>query len=114
MLCIQTPLFLKGVFFQKNYLAINLYFKNYFFCHTYSIALNSTEMETGRNDRGIGLALIGKGDGSYVSSPVTQSGFYTAGNVKCMEKIMIGGKPAYLVGKNGDRLKLIQRDLNNL
>lgn len=71
-------------------------------------------METGRNDRGIGLALIGKGDGSYVSSPVTQSGFYTAGNVKCMEKIMIGGKPAYLVGKNGDRLKLIQRDLNNL
>ena len=71
-------------------------------------------METGRNDRGIGLALIGKGDGSYVSLLVTQSGFYTPGNVNCMEKIMIGGKPAYLVGKNGDRLKLIQRDLNNL
>ena len=36
-------------------------------------------METGRNDRGIGLALIGKGDGSYVSLPDTQSGFYTPG-----------------------------------
>lgn len=70
----------------------------------------STEVETGRNDAGIGLALIGKGDGSFVSLLVTQSGFYTPGNVKCMEKIMMGSRPAYLVGKNGDKLELLQRD----
>lgn len=69
----------------------------------------STEVETGRNDAGIGLALVGKGDGSFISLPVTQSGFYAPGNVKSMNKIVVGGNPAYLVGKNGDALQLLQK-----
>ncbi len=68
----------------------------------------TTEVETGRNDAGIGLYLTGKGDGTFTPIPVLQSGFYTPGNVKSLEKITIGSQPSYLVGKNNDRLQILQ------
>ncbi len=69
----------------------------------------STEVETGRNDAGIGLALIGRGDGSFGSLPVTQSGFFVPGDVKCLEKIIVGGKTIFIAGKNKGQLQLMRR-----
>lgn len=37
----------------------------------------STEVETGRNDAGIGLVLLNLGGGAFKTMPVTQSGFYS-------------------------------------
>jgi enediyne biosynthesis protein E4 len=68
----------------------------------------ATEVETGRNDAGIGLLLIGNDNMEYTAVPVTQSGFYTPGNVKCLEKITLSGKPAYIAGKNQDKLQFLQ------
>ena len=68
----------------------------------------STEVETGRNDAGIGLTLIGKGDGTFTAMPVTQSGFFVPGDVKCLEKINVGDKTVFIAGKNRDKLQLIQ------
>ncbi len=68
----------------------------------------STEVETGRNDAGIGLALLGKGNGTFTSMSVTQSGFFIPGDVKCLEKIIVGGKTVFVAGKNKDKLQFIK------
>ncbi|MEO8147350.1 MAG: hypothetical protein ABI723_06925 [Bacteroidia bacterium] len=67
------------------------------------------EVETGRNDAGIGLVLLGTGNGEFKSIPVTQSGFFIPGNVKCLQKIMIKDKPAYIAGKNMDYIQVVQK-----
>lgn len=68
----------------------------------------STEVETGRNDAGIGLALTGDGNGNFKALPVTLSGFYVPGDVKSLESITIKGKRSFVAGKNGAKLQLIQ------
>ena len=68
----------------------------------------STEVETGRNDAGIGLVLINSGGGAFYPLPVTQSGFYIPGDVKCLEKISINNKSVFIAGKNKDPLQLIE------
>lgn len=68
----------------------------------------STEVETGRNDAGIGLVLLGDGKGSFRPLPVTRSGFYVPGDVKCLEWIRIGGQPCLIAGKNSDFIQLIK------
>ena len=67
----------------------------------------STEVETGRNDAGIGLVLIGQGNASFKSVPVTQSGFYIPGDVKSMEKITVQNKPCIIVGKNKGAVQVV-------
>ena len=68
----------------------------------------STEVETGRNDAGIGLMLAGDGKGNFKTVPVNQSGFYVPGDVKCLEKINIAGKPALIAGKNKDLIQILE------
>jgi hypothetical protein len=67
----------------------------------------TTEIESGRNDAGIGLMLIGSGNTKFNSVPVKKSGFYVPGDVKCMKKITVHNKPAIIVGKNKDYLQFI-------
>jgi len=67
----------------------------------------STEVETGRNDAGIGLVLLGKENQTYTSMSVSESNFYVPDDVKCMEKIRIGSKISLLVGKNRSTLQVI-------
>ena len=68
----------------------------------------STEVETGRNDAGIGLLLIGIGDGNFKSVSAEKSGFYIPGDVKAMEEITINRKPCFVDSKNRDRLQLVK------
>ena len=60
----------------------------------------STEVETGRNDAGIGLLLRNQGGTSFKSIPVLISGFYVPGDVKCVKRITINNKPCFIAGKN--------------
>jgi hypothetical protein len=68
----------------------------------------STEVETGRNDAGIGLVLIGDGKGNFEARPVTETGFFVPGDVKNMETITVKGKRSFIVGKNKDAIQVIQ------
>ena len=68
----------------------------------------STEVETGRNDAGIGLLLIGDGKGEFKTVPVNESGFYVPGDVKSLETIMIKGKRSFVAGKNGGKIQFLQ------
>ncbi len=68
----------------------------------------STEVESGRNDAGIGLMLYGTGDAKFKSVPVTESGFYIPGDVKFMEKITIKNKPCIIVGKNKGAIQIVE------
>lgn len=68
----------------------------------------STEVETGRNDAGIGLVLLGNSTGDFKTMPVTKSGFYVPGDVKCLESIRIGGRACFIAGKNMDRIQVLK------
>lgn len=70
--------------------------------------LYSSEVETPRNDGGFGLFLKGKGDGSFKPITPSESGFFTTGDVKNLEKIKVG-KAAYIISaKNDDFLQFIK------
>lgn len=72
----------------------------------------STEVETGRNDAGIGLLMLGDGKGNFNSVPVTQSGFYVPGDVKCLENITIKGSRCFIAGKNKDKIQVLKSIFN--
>ncbi len=67
----------------------------------------STEVETGRNDAGIGLLLVGKGNQTYSPVDVLTSNFYVPGDSRCMEKIRVGHLDAFLIGKNKSSIQII-------
>jgi hypothetical protein len=50
----------------------------------------ASEVETGRNEAGIGLYLEGKGDGNFKAISTTTSGLFLPGDVKAMVPICIG------------------------
>ncbi len=66
----------------------------------------STEVESGRNDAGIGLFLEGT-NSKFKAEVVTQSGFYIPGDVKCMKKITVHNKPCIIVGKNKGAIQIV-------
>ena len=66
----------------------------------------STEVESGRNDAGIGLFLDGTKN-KFKAEAVNQSGFYIPGDVKCMKKITIHNKPCIIVGKNKGAIQIV-------
>ena len=68
----------------------------------------STEVETGRNDAGIGLMLKYLGGGKFKTLSYVQSGFYVPGDVKCMLPITIGNKSCLIVGKNQGDIQVIE------
>ena len=78
--------------------------------------LYGSEVETPRNDAGIGVYLKGNGDGSFDAVPARESGFFAPGDVKDMAFIEIGGHPHIVIAKNSDYLQFIkveQGDIRN-
>jgi len=67
----------------------------------------SQEVETGRNDAGIGLFLTGMGDGQFKAMPTTVSGLFAPGDVKTMIPIRTGKQMRYVIGKNRDNIQVI-------
>ncbi len=67
----------------------------------------SSEVETGRNDAGIGLFLKNEGTGKFTPMPVTKSGFYVPGDVKCMKRIKVHNKSCFIIGKNEGEIQFL-------
>ena len=70
--------------------------------------LYGSEVETPRNDAGHGLFLKGNGKGKFKPVSAIDSGFFTPGDVKNMEKINVKGKTYLLVTKNNSFLQSIK------
>ncbi|WP_035652200.1 VCBS repeat-containing protein [Flavobacterium sp. ASV13] len=68
----------------------------------------NSEVETPRNDAGHGLYLKGNGKGKFKSVTAVESGFFTPGDVKNMEKIKVQGKTYLLVTKNNSFLQSVR------
>jgi hypothetical protein len=71
-----------------------------------------SEIETPRNDAGIGLYLKGNGDGTFQPVPMTESGLYLPYDVKMLKIIKLGNGYGMLVGVNDGPVRLIK--LQNL
>ncbi len=70
--------------------------------------LYESEIETPRNDAGIGLFLKGNGKGSFQPINVNQSGFYAPHNAKDMKILKLGNNKVILVGNNNHNLQIIK------
>ncbi len=70
--------------------------------------LYNAEIETARNDAGIGLLMLGDGKGNFKAVHHKESGFLAPYNVKNMKEITIKGKPYILLGCNNDKLQAIK------
>ncbi len=68
----------------------------------------NSEVETPRNDAGHGLFLKGDGKGNFQSISAIDSGFFTPGDVKNMEKIKVKGKTYLLITKNNSFLQSVR------
>lgn len=64
-----------------------------------------SELLSGYLDASMGSMLMGKGDGTFVAVPISESGFFTPGATRGIVKIMRGSKPTYLVACNDDKPK---------
>ncbi|PCE62569.1 FG-GAP-like repeat-containing protein [Sediminicola luteus] len=71
--------------------------------------LHASEVETPRNDAGIGLLLSGDGKGGFTPIEARNSGFYTPGDVKDMKPIRIDGQNYIVAAKNNDYLQFVKR-----
>jgi hypothetical protein len=65
-----------------------------------------SEIETPRNDAGIGSLLLGTSHGEFLSVDVEVSGFYTPGDAKKIVKVDTNNQPLILVGNNNDILQI--------
>ncbi|MDO6819136.1 VCBS repeat-containing protein [Zobellia sp. 1_MG-2023] len=70
--------------------------------------LFTSEIETTRNDAGIGLFLKGNGKGDFFPITTAQSGFYAPFDVKNMKIIKKKGKSNILIGNNNHYLQLME------
>jgi len=71
--------------------------------------LFSAEVETTRNDASIGGMLKGNGKGDFEWVPVTQSGYFTPGDVKDVEKGKLAdGSTFFVIANNDDQLKVLK------
>ena len=68
-----------------------------------------SEVETMRNDAGIGCLLLGDGGGGFSPVPVTRSGFFAPGDVKALAGItQADGGRGVLVGNNDAPVQLFR------
>ncbi|MBX2871552.1 MAG: VCBS repeat-containing protein [Saprospiraceae bacterium] len=74
--------------------------------------LYAAEVETPRNDAGIGLVLVGGPAGQFSAVAAQESGLFVPGDAKATAAIAWGRdkKQAYLVGLNDDALQLMLLD----
>lgn len=71
--------------------------------------LYESEVETPRNDAGMGVLLLGDGKGDFQTISAAESGFYAPGNVKALRSIETPTGRAVLVARNDDQLSLIAK-----
>ncbi|TYA84175.1 VCBS repeat-containing protein [Seonamhaeicola marinus] len=69
--------------------------------------LYGSEIETPRNDAGIGLFLKGNGKGQFNPIHLNQSGFYAPNDAKDMKSLKIGNRNAVIIGNNKAQLQLL-------
>lgn len=72
--------------------------------------LFTSEIETTRNDAGVGLFLRGDGNGNFTPQSVSQSGFYAPLDVKNMELLKGVNQDLILIANNNDRLQVMGYD----
>lgn len=70
--------------------------------------LYSSEVETPRNDAGIGLYLKGDGTGNLEAVPNRISGLFVPGDVKDLSTIRIGNSEYIVAAKNNDYIQFIK------
>jgi hypothetical protein len=69
--------------------------------------LYATEVETIRNDAGIGILLKGDGSGNFRPAPFPESGLYADGDIKNMGWMKTSSGKIMVCAKNGDEIQLI-------
>ena len=67
-----------------------------------------SEVETPRNDAGVGLYLEGNGKGSFKAITPSESGLYIPGDTKDLSFINIKEKTYILAAKNDDEVQFIE------
>ena len=72
--------------------------------------LYGSEIETPRNDAGIGLYLKGDGKGNFEPVRAYESGLFIEGDTKDLATINIGGNEYIIAAKNDDYLQFIRVD----
>ena len=70
--------------------------------------LYASEVETPRNDGSYGQLLKGDGKGQFKAIPVTESGFFTPGDVKDMATIKVKNKSYIISVKNNDYIQFTE------
>ena len=70
--------------------------------------LFSSEVETPRNDGGVGVYLLGDGKGNFESVPMSQSGLCISQDAKELKSIRVGERKVILVVNNNSRLQAIE------
>lgn len=70
--------------------------------------LHASEVETPRNDAGVGLLLLGDGTGNLNPVPARESGLLISGDVKDLLQLNIKGSDYLLAAKNSDALQLVR------
>ncbi|NRB46837.1 MAG: VCBS repeat-containing protein [Saprospiraceae bacterium] len=70
--------------------------------------LFASEVETPRNDAGVGALLLGNGKGAFSAIPAHESGLYLPYDVKRMQWINTEKGKRILVAPNNERLRMIQ------
>ena len=71
--------------------------------------LFGSEIETPRNDSGVGLLLSGDGSGNFLPLSVLESGFFVPFNVKNIKSIETSFGPSIIVGCNNDSLRIFTK-----
>ncbi len=71
--------------------------------------LYGSEVETPRNDAGLGLVLQGGPQGQWTAIPASESGLLISGDVKQTARMKWGPsqKEAFLIGRNNESLQLV-------
>lgn len=66
------------------------------------------EVETPRNDAGLGLLLLGDGKGDFSKMDLEKSGFLAKGDVKDIKLISVSNHDYILVANNDDKLEIFK------
>lgn len=63
----------------------------------------------GPSDAGIGLVLLGRGNGGFAPAPSSRTGFYAPGDVRAMRLLRAGNNKKYLlVARNNDKVSVFE------
>ncbi|WP_343487932.1 VCBS repeat-containing protein [Allomuricauda sp. d1] len=67
-----------------------------------------SEIETPRNDAGIGTMLLGDRKGGFKALPYSESGFFASKDAKKIEQLNINGKTVITVANNNDTMQFFE------